>query len=213
MWKLEIVTSSIRRNNNGDNMFKYSINSKEFDASVKEALKTVSDLRPAFIQIAREFYKANKAIFTLKSAGRYPDFKGPKVAATWKDPGLPEKRTRNGTMTAYQNYKQKKTGLPRGYPLLKFSGALEKSITQRNDANTVLEITKKSVVMGTRVAYAGFHQEGTKNIPMRKFLFLDPTTVGAPAAVISRRNEAWNKAINDYVVRVMKNIEKGGSNV
>jgi phage gpG-like protein len=188
----------------------FQVNSKEFNAKVTEAIKQVSDLRPAMIQIAREFYKTNKAIFALKSAGKYADFTGPKIANTWKNPGLPEKRTRNGNYTSYQWAKEKATGLKKGYPLLKYTGALEKSITNSGDSNTINEITKSSVVLGTTIPYASFHQEGTKNIPMRQFLFVDPsTTVWAGDKQFSRRNEAWVKAIETYVMKTLGGTPNG----
>ena len=195
-------------------MVKFQVNSKEFDAEVAEALKVVKDLRPAFIQIAREFYKTNRAIFALKSAGKYPDFSGPLVRETWKNPGRPDLRTRDGNLTAYQNTKVKAGVTPKGYPLLRFSGRLEKSITDPSNSDAITIITQASVVLGTSVKnedgdyYPNFHQssEPRKKIPFRPFLFLDPTTVGAPSAIISRRNEAWVKAIRSYAFRAMSKL-------
>ena len=83
-------------------MVEFNVSSQEFDAQVKRALTQVGDLRPVFLQIAREFYKTNKFIFKLKSAGQYPDFKGPIIAKTWKNPGRPDLRKRDGSMTPYQ---------------------------------------------------------------------------------------------------------------
>lgn len=191
-------------------MVNYQVNSKEFDAKIKECLTQIGDLRPAFIGIAREFYKANKAIFALKGPGKYTDFSGPKIKATWRTPGLPERRTRNGDKTAYQYEKFKKYGFE--YPLLKAKGRLESSITDQGSADSVLEITKNTIVMGTRVPYAGFHQTGTKRMPMRQFLFVDPsTTAWANDKIFSRRNAAWIKALENYVTRTMnKHFGKPG---
>lgn len=187
-------------------MVDFKVESKEMEVALKDAVKKIGDLRPALIQIAREFYKANKAIFWLKGPGKYTDFVGPKIANTWKDPGRPEKRIRNGNYTAYQWHKEKKTGLAKGYPLLKFSGTLEKSITNSSDPNTVNIVTKKSVVVGTKVPYGVHHQYGApkNNLPMRQFLFIDPsTTVWASSKIFSRRNQAWLEAIESYVGRVL----------
>lgn len=197
-------------------MVKFRVNSKEYDNAVKEALKKVSDLRPVFIQIAREFYKANRAIFTLKSAGKYVDFTGKKIRMTWSpDRGRPSARTRNGDYTVYQWNKERKTGLKRGYPLLKYSGRLEKSITQQGSGEAITEITKKSVILGSAVPYGVFHQYGTKVLPMRQFLFVDPaTTIWNGNVQFSRRNEAWVKAIDTFVARSMKSMGdvKGATN-
>lgn len=185
-------------------MVEFKVETTELQKAMNDAAKKVGDLRPALIQIGREFYKANKAIFWLKSAGKYTDFIGPKIANTWKNPGHPDKRTRNGNYTAYQWHKEQKTGLRKGYPLLKFTGRLEKSITTASSADSVQVITKKTIVIGTRVPYGIFHQEGTKVLPMRQFLFIDPsTTVWADSQIFSRRNKAWLEAIDSYVRRVV----------
>lgn len=187
-------------------MVEFKVESAEMQKALNDAAKQIGDLRPALIQIGREFYKANKAIFALKSAGKYTDFVGPKIANTWKDPGRPDKRIRNGNYTAYQWAKEKATGLTRGYPLLKFSGKLESSITKSGDSNTVQTITKKSIVVGTKVPYGIHHQYGAPkaNLPMRQFLFIDPsTTVWADSKIFSRRNKAWLEAIDSYVRRVV----------
>ena len=188
-------------------MVEFKVSSQTLQQAIDRAIKEVGDLRPAFIQMAREFYKANQAIFRLKGPGLYTDFVGPKIANTWKNPGLPQKRIRNGNYTAYQWAKEKATGLKGGYPLLKFSGLLQKSITRETDPNTIRILTKESLVLGTRVEYGVYHQSDeprTSNLPMRKFLFLDPSTTrfaGAPA--FSRRNEKWIEALDLYVERVL----------
>ena len=58
----------------------YSVeNDREFAAAVKNAIKEAGDLRAPFRLIANDFYVSQKAIFNLKSAGGYPDFKGAKI--------------------------------------------------------------------------------------------------------------------------------------
>jgi phage gpG-like protein len=188
-------------------MVKYRINSEQYDKAVQEALKNVKTLKPVFIQIAREFYKTNRAIFTLQSAGKYPDFKLSDES----------RRLKNG-MTPYQNWKNKRVG-GRGYPLLRLTGRLEKSITQQG-GEAITEIGDKSVVIGTTVPYGVFHQQpngrGKGIIPYRPFLFLDPaTTAVAPDGSLSRRSEAWVRMINQYVARSMKamgTVTEGGTN-
>ena len=170
----------------------------------------VSDLRPPLIQIAREFYKSNKFIFKVQGPGKYTDFVGPKIAQTWKDPGRPWMRTRDGSMTAYQWAKTeaKWPGVNgRGYPLLRASGDLERSITQDGDKNAVKVITKKSLVIGTRVEYGIHHQFGAPkaNVPMRKFLFIDASTTISTNPALSRRSEAWTKALETYIQRIIPN--------
>lgn len=172
--------------------------------------KEISDLRPPLIQIAREFYKSNKFIFKLQGPGKYTDFVGPKIAQTWKDPGRPWMRKRDGSMTAYQwdKTQEKWPGVnSKGYPLLRASGALERSITQDGDPNSVKVLTKKSLVIGTQVEYGVHHQYGAPkaNLPMRKFLFIDASTTESTNPALSRRSEAWIKAIETYMNRIIPN--------
>ena len=168
----------------------------------------VSDLRFPLIQIAREFYKTNKFIFKVSGPGKYADFQGPKIANTWQNPGLPRKRTRNGNMTAYQWTKTQADyeGVNRrGYPLLRATGALERSITNDGDVNAIKVITKKSLVIGTSVPYGVHHQYGAPkaNVPMRKFLFIDASTTESNNPALSRRSIAWTKAIETYIERII----------
>ena len=67
---------------------------REFDSLLKTALEQINDLRPAFIQIGREFYKANKAIFKLKGPGQYADFTGPRICPNLEESG-PTRQTRS----------------------------------------------------------------------------------------------------------------------
>ena len=178
-------------------MVKYQLNSAEYDAAVKEALKQVRSLKPVFNGIAKEFYRTNNAIFKLKSSGKYPDFKG--------------KRGRDG-MTPYQRRKDSEVG-GRGYPLLQYSGRLKASLVFRGSSEALEDISDKSLVIGTAVEYGVFHQQpegrGKGIIPFRPFLFLDPaTTAIAPDGSLSRRSEAWVRAINKYVTRKLESLGK-----
>ena len=89
-------------------------------------------------------------------------------------------RTRDGDKTGYENYKQKKVGFV--FPMLKFSGRLESSITDSSSPDFINVMTKTSLTLGSAVPYGIFHQssEARKTrLPMRKFLFIDPTNVNA----------------------------------
>lgn len=175
--------------------------------SLQEAQKTVGDLRPAFISITKSWLQANKGTFRLKSAGRFPDYVGLKVKQTWKNPGIPEARTRDGDLTAYQNYKKKKVGFV--YPMLKFSGRLEKSITDASSPDFINVITPKSLTLGSSVPYGAFAEYGTKKMPMRKFLFIDPTNVNADAdAAFEGR---YRKIMEDFVSRSLGKAGLGGA--
>ena len=187
---------------------KYTLNSAEYDLAVKDALKEIRSLKPVFKGIVKEFYKSNKAIFALKSAGQYEDFKG---------------KTDEYGLTKYQKFKISKIGKSGfnvgtdGYPLLKLTGRLEESITVRGSADAIEEITNASLVVGTKVSYGIYHQseEPRKKIPYRPFLFLDPSTSRyAQNPEISRRSVAWATMIQNYVKRKLASLGKidGGQN-
>lgn len=171
-------------------------NDKEVSKLLNNASAISADLTPLFQGLAAELRKSRKMIFALKSAGAYPDFKGDKIRKSWKTPGRPSRRTRDGNKTAYANFKIRHLGS--AYPLLKLSGALESSLVDQNDSNHIEEITKTSLVFGTKLEYAKYHQQdeggGKGIIPMRKFLFLGPD-------VSNQQNESGGFS------RIVKTIE------
>jgi phage gpG-like protein len=177
-------------------------NDNAFQKLIDSAFKETRDLRIPFRQIVRVFYQSRKAIFKLKSAGAYPDFKGPKVQDTWKNPGRPDQRTRKGELTSYQNVKLKRHGFI--YPLLKATGKLESSITDPNDSNAKQEIDAISLTIITNIPYANYHQQdnpdmGDRTMPTRKFFF-----IGGETRQSSRDIERYTKIINDHIVKVLK---------
>lgn len=153
-------------------------NDKKIDKLLQRAREISTDLSPMFMTLAGELRKTRKMIFSLKGPGGYPDFKGPKVKNTWKKPGRPSRRTRDGNKTAYQNFKLKHFGFM--YPLLKATGDLEASLTDEKDSNHISVINKKFLLFGTAIEYATYHQgdrgPGKGIIPLRKVLFLGPDT-------------------------------------
>jgi phage gpG-like protein len=177
-------------------------NDLAFQKLIDTAFKETRDLSIPFRQILRVFYQSRKAIFKLKGPGAYPDFKGPKVAETWKNPGRPDQRTRNGNLSAYQNAKLKRHGFI--YPLLKASGRLEDSITNPSSPDAKQEIDAISLTIITQVPYANYHQQdnpdlGDKVIPTRKFFF-----IGGETSQSNRDIERYTKIINDHIVKSLK---------
>lgn len=183
------------------------LNSKEIDAVIKRARGVVKDLRPAFKIMASDFQKGNRAIFKLQGPGQYDDFVGRKVGQTWKSPGRPDKRTRDPNLTPYQNYKVARGFAPEGYPLLKLSGRLEKSLTQPG-GDSILKFGLTNAIFGTKVKnergkeYASYLQNGTSKMPARAVVFLRPGD-GAPDGIAKRRLGRWLNILNDYILKEM----------
>ena len=156
-------------------------NDQEFNASITRALETVSDLRIPFGQISRHFFQGNKRIFSLKSAGRYPDFKTEK------------------------SRQQKIRAVGFDYPLMVRTGRLASSLTNKSDPEAINEIGKTFLTLGTSVPYTKYHQsdEPRKIMPLRKVVFID----GGPLdeSKSKGRKEAWLNIMNDYI---LKSLEK-----
>lgn len=174
-------------------------NDQEFKALLSKAGEKISDFRIPFNLIAGDWYRGNRKLFTLKSEGLYPPLGGLKPQ---------EKVMYRGQLTTKRERaeveKSEKFGFI--YPLLKATGALEKSITSKSAPGAEFFIGRQTLVMGTRIPYAKYHQSDRPRtkLPQRKMIFID----GGPAeqakdAQISGRLERWTNIVNDYVKQVL----------
>lgn len=185
------------------------VNDKAFNENVKRASALVKDLRPAFKVIANDFYLSQKAIFKLKSPGGYPDFKGPSIGQRRQAPLDPkyETATRKSIpsqfdgYTPYQYYKEKATGMSKGYPLLKRNGEIEASTTTSKAPGSILVIEPLDMEIGTDVPYAHIHQDGGPVIPQRKFMFIGKESQFVGDDNIYGRLGRWNKTLLEFVVK------------
>lgn len=167
-------------------------NDKKFARALSRAAKKVGDLETPLRQIAADFRKSRKAIFALSGSGQYPDLSTKPFRAWWeKDKDL--NRLYPG---GYKEYKEAKFGF--AYPILKQTGRLEESLTKRNHPEHIENINVDELEIGTSVPYGIYHQEGTKRIPIRKFLFIGPE---APRF-------AKGDALKGFPERALKTLEK-----
>ena len=151
-----------------------------FKKALKDAGKKTQDLRVPFKLISQAFYKTNKILFTFTSNGPFDDLSD-----------------------NYQREKDKKYGFI--YPILKATGALEKSITNPTDPNTVASVLNKTtLVLGTKLTkkgapYPAFLQFGTKFMPARPYLVVG-TEKGkwAKSRTIQRRKQRWIELLEKY---------------
>lgn len=161
---------------------KFEVDARELTAALKQAIDDVKDLTVPLTLITKDWFQSNKAIFTLKGPGKYVD--------------LSEK---------YKKAKQKKVGFV--YPILRRSGLLESSITNPADTNSInLIINGQTLILGTKVSYAAYHQFGTKHLPVRPVIF----TNGEQSAPDDQFNRlgAWKQILTSYVLQKTKNIGK-----
>ena len=157
-----------------------------FKKALRKAGKISKDLRVPFKLITMSFYRTNKVLFTLKSKGPFDDLSD-------KPP-------------SYKDQKLAKYGFI--YPILKASGALEKSITNPTDPNTVASVlNKKTLILGTKLTsggeedapYPAFLQFGTKFMPARPYLVVGTETgKWAKSKTIQRRKQRWIEVLGKY---------------
>lgn len=156
-------------------------NRKRFKAAIDRARKKVGDLRFPMGEIARDFYESEKFLFQLKSKGGFADLK-----------------------PATKNTKLRTVGFV--YPILKRTGKLEKSITKAGSPGNITIINRSSVVVGSKVSYAPYHQEGTKVIPQRRFVFIGPESRAFNQKDRQKKGgrlTRWTNIIEVYVQRVL----------
>lgn len=164
-------------------------NDRAFQAALERARRVTGDLRLPFTLIAKDFYKSQRAIWDLKGAGQYPDL---------------------AESTKIRRKSMKRPGATNvNYPiLLGETGDLRDSMTNPKDPNTILEIGKTDLTIGTKVPYGIYHQSDSprSKIPLRKFLFIGPEAPKFAVGDLSGRPERWLKTLNDYVVKKMKEV-------
>jgi len=161
-------------------------NALAFESAIHKAVKKCIDLSEPFDIIADDFYKSEQAIFNLKSPGGYRDFKSEKSRQS----------------------KLRAVGF--AYPLLKRSGRLQRSVTQRGDGEGILRINSKYMIIGTSVPYGIFHNsdEPRKKIPQRKFLFIGPESREfANKQWAGGRLVRWVGTIEGHVAAVLKDMK------
>ncbi len=169
---------------------------KAFAAGLKRAQDQVEDLRPALKSIAADFYRSQKSIFMLSSAGGYPDFK---VSPITTKSG----RTYTPSESPYKARKKKMYGFE--YPLIKATGRIEESVTSPTGAGAVFRMSKQDMEIGSNVPYLGYHQsdEPRGKMPLRKVLFIAPESRTANNPDLQGRLPRWLNILNTYVLRSM----------
>ncbi len=161
-------------------------NDVAFKAALKRASDTTQDLRIPFGLILSDFYKSEASIFSLKSPGKYPDFKN------------------GGRESRYAQAKLKKVGFQ--YPLLVRSGRLAASLLGPSNRDSISKITNLSLVFGTSTPYAIYHQSDRPRakIPQRKILFIGPEAPKFASSEQVGRLQRWNNIMNDHVLKKLR---------
>ena len=178
--------------------FNFAIqNQIEFQSKLKELGTVISDFRIPFRLIASDFYRSQKKLFLLAGPGLYPPLGG----------FSPNEVEDNGK-TRRQNAELKKRKMVGfDYPMLVgFSKDLRDSTLSRGHRNSVFNLGKTFMEIGTDVSYGKYHQsDGPRTkLPQRKFIFID----GGPAdkakdSAVSGRRDRWINIINDHIKQIV----------
>ena len=175
--------------------FDWSIeNNIAFQKKLDELGTATNDFRIPFRLVASDFYRSNRKLFTLQSAGLYQDL----APASGQD----------GNPTTTSNYKeQKKKQVGFIYPILVGKTRdLSNSILGRSHRYSLFFLGRKELQMGSTVPYGKYHQSDKTRgrIPQRKFVFID----GGPAdksndSSINGRRERWISIIDTHLKQLV----------
>lgn len=149
-----------------------------FLKALSVSAEKIDDLRIPLNTIGKRFLEERKFIFdmTRSSPGAYKDLS-----------------------PNYKKQKQRKLGFH--YPILYYSGRLKRSITKRNE-ETIFNIGKKSLEIGTTVFYAEWLQMGTRKMPAREFLFWGPESPRfANHRLVKKQNKAMAVTLFSFIER------------
>ena len=164
-------------------------NDAQFRRTIKDASKKASNLKLAFALIAKDWFQSNITVFKLKGPGLYPPL-SPAYAA------------------------QKAKRFP-GASILVATGRLRDSISGRvglqskPSVDSILQIGRQSLILGTRVPYGIFHQSDAprkSNLPQRKFLFIGPEAPSVAPSRITGRLERWLGILDAEVQRQLDKV-------
>lgn len=185
------------------NQFDWEIeNQKAFEESIEKMSKYMADFRIPLRLIASDFYRSQKQLFTLQSAGLYQDLSEKPFLAFWQN--------KNGFASYYSGgYKEyKKVNLGFVYPILVGKTRdLANSTLGRNHRYSIFNLDKTSLAIGTSVPYGKYHQSDAprRKIPQRKFIFI---TGGegdkSKDSGLYGRRERWTLIIDTHVKQVIE---------
>lgn len=155
-------------------------NEAEFKRQLERLSELTSDFRIPLNLIANDFYRSQKKIFTLQSAGKYPD--------------LSEK---------YKERKFREVGFL--YPILFKTGRLAKSTLDRNAAEAEFYLGKTEMIIGTSVPYAIYHQSDAprSRIPQRKVVFIDGGPLDEARDGKYGRRDRWGNILFSYIQQLL----------
>jgi phage gpG-like protein len=122
---------------------------EELAAAFQAMSSRVQDWRPYWPTIAAVFYESTRQRFASDGFGTWPRLSD--GYSKWKIKNFP------------------------GEGILSATGNLRRSLTDRFGPNAVYEEEPQSLLLGTNIPYATYHQYGTSKMPARPPIGLRPT--------------------------------------
>lgn len=167
-------------------------NQASFTAALKRYQAEFTDLTIPLTQIGLDWLKQNTTFFNKSGAGSFADLSGGREGRNAKSGRF---QSPNG---GYKAQKLKKWGFI--YPILRASGALERSITELGAPGQVFNIAGGNRInLGTSVTgkggapYPKFLNDGTRNMPARKFMGISEVTAAR-----------WKSFLEKYAGQVLR---------
>jgi len=159
-------------------------NDREFKRQLDRLSELTNNFKVPFSLIAMDFYRSERMIFSLKSAGLYPELAQSTI-----------------------DQKERLLGKGNAWPILFRTGRLAKSLLSSSAAEADYFLGRQELILGTTVPYAKYHQsdEPRTRLPQRKVVFID----GGPlerskGANKSGRRERWENIIFNYIQQLIK---------
>ncbi len=152
-------------------------NDEKFKSAIEDAAAKVGNLSFAYKEIARDWFKSNKSIFSLKGDGLYPPLS--------------------------ETYKERKTKQYGDKPIMVRSGRLKNSLSGKPNKDSILHVGKRTLVMGTKVPYLVYHESDDDRfvIPLRKVLFIGPEAPSSAPSDVTGRLSRFLKILETEVQR------------
>lgn len=163
--------------------FQFAIeNEALFREQLERLGELTSDFRIPLSLIANDFYRSEKKIFSLKSAGRYPELAQSTI-----------------------DQKEKLLGKGNAWPILFRTGRLARSLLDRSSAEAEFLLTKQDLIMGTAVPYAIYHQSDAlrSRIPQRKVVFIDGGPLDEAKDGKYGRRDRWQNIIFSHIQQLL----------
>ena len=157
-------------------------NEAEFRRQLERLKELTSDFRIPLNLIANDFYRSEKKIFSLKSAGRYPELAQSTI-----------------------DQKERLLGKGNAWPILFRTGRLAKSLLSKDAPEAEFYIGKQELILGTSVPYAIYHQSDAarSRIPQRKVVFIDGGPLDNAKDGKNGRRERWGNIIFNYIQQLL----------